>query len=338
MPEWLERALRCCMQRPSCLQRPACCLPRPAHADAESSQPFEKAESSQPPEAEDEDTKDVAPEPLASPASASGAEEQQFVPAKIGVEEEEPQIDIVVDRSEVTLPTPRVTPRVMQEDVLKMTLAEAVNCLREKLHDEELCAACCGRIRVICRDDSNCGLADQLGAFKVIVAALNKHLGRTELAKQGCAAIVNICAGADETVRQNAASERVLPMIVQTMGKLSNDPLVQEMAFVALQNVTYSVDPLNLERKSAAVQGGAVRAVVAAMKRFPDLTGLQEQGVATLRLLVSKSKDLRRKAKDQGARSDWLGSSGGLLSSRFPSISRLSPARSATKKPRTTSG
>jgi len=172
--------------------------------------------------------------------------------------------------------------------------------------DVEMIAACCKRVRVLCRHEDMCKVCNQAGVAAALVKAMQALPNETGVQLQALAALVNLCSGENVDYRSQTVASGALPMIVDAMKTLIDNPEVQEMGCIALQNCCYGEDEQAIERRKGAAAAGAISAVVAAMKQHVSIPAAQEVGVATLRLIVHKVPELRQTAVNAGANPDWL--------------------------------
>jgi len=149
--------------------------------------------------------------------------------------------------------------------------------------------------------------------------------------QQACAALINLCAGESFDRRDHAAQSGAIVAIVSAMKTHIEYPGIQEMAFVAVQNICFGNDANGLSRKELAVEKGCLNAIVDAIKKYEDTPSVLDQGAATLRLLTSKQPLLKAKAMEAGAKKQWLVSSGGGLSARIGGLTSRAFGKSPSK-------
>ena len=195
--------------------------------------------------------------------------------------------------------------------------------------DADLMCAACKQLRVLCREDEHCMMCDTLGAAGEVARTMTTYRALPDLQQQACAALINLCSARRVEPRNHAAEQGALNAIVAAMTVHIDYPQIQEMAVIAIQNIIIGQDANDKMRKDRAVEAGALEAIVEAARRYEEMPSVLDQGTATLRLLCSKDKDLRRRAEELGAKKDWLGpqekvrrESGGL-SSRMGLTSRM---------------
>uniref|UniRef100_A0A7S3AJR7 Armadillo repeat-containing protein 8 n=1 Tax=Haptolina ericina TaxID=156174 RepID=A0A7S3AJR7_9EUKA len=145
---------------------------------------------------------------------------------------------------------------------------------------------------------------------------MHDHAQSVTVLIQSCAVLINLCAGDSFERRDHAAMAGALPAIADAMRKHIGSPILQEMSFVALQNICFGNDSNGADRKAKAVEIGVLKDIVQAMTKHSDVDSLVEQGSSTLRLLVGKDKSAKQKALDAGANPKWL-KTGGFLSRRL---------------------
>ncbi|KAL1499732.1 hypothetical protein AB1Y20_012419 [Prymnesium parvum] len=211
-----------------------------------------------------------------------------------------------------------------------MDAAAVVGALERQAHDADLVYACCKRLRELCRDDDVGAQCDELGAAPAIARAMMLHAQHPEVQQQGCAAVINLCSAPRVGPRNRTAQSGVLEALVSTMQLQLAYPGIQEMAFIALQNVIIGSDENARMRKDRAIAAGALKAIVESLKLYERLPNMKEQGTLALRLLCSKDSGARAKAMAAGAKKEWL-TSGGNFSSRL-GIGTLLSSRKAKEK------
>ena len=101
---------------------------------------------------------------------------------------------------------------------------------------------CLKQLRVLCRDDRTCDQCDKGGANDTIVAIMHDHAQSVTVLIQSCAVLINLCAGDSFERRDHAAMAGALPAIADAMRKHIGSPILQEMSFVALQNICFGND------------------------------------------------------------------------------------------------
>jgi hypothetical protein len=175
--------------------------------------------------------------------------------------------------------------------------------------DAEQVAVACLRLRVICREDRGCATCDQFGVSEVVYHTMAKHIEAPAVQLQGCAVFANLCAGENlQARRDRAVVSGALRAVVHAMARHSDYRTLHEIAVIALQNICYGSDPTGAARRAAAVESGAVRALVESIEMFED--GLQDayhqraidNNEATLELL-----GVLPDRQDSGGRSSFMG-------------------------------
>jgi len=192
----------------------------------------------------------------------------------------------------------------------------------ERMEHAESVELCFKQLRVLCRDDWTCDQCDRLGANDQIIRLMRLHLGSESVLTQACAVLINLCAGDSYERRDRAQLGGAPDVILKAMEAHPNSAILQEMSFVAMQNISFGSDPNGGARKSAALNAGALPVIVASMNRHARVESLVDQGSSTLRLLIGKSKDHRSAALAAGAQPEWLKTNSFMSSRGFGMMSR----------------
>jgi len=167
---------------------------------------------------------------------------------------------------------------------------------------------------MLCRQEEACKVCDQHDAVAVVCKTMTGHTKEPAVQQQACAALINLCVGESFERREHAAQSGVLGAIVGAMRNQIEHPApgIQEMAFVAIQNICFGGDANGAARKQRAIDAGAFEAIVVAIRRFQGTTSVHDQDTATLRLLCNNDQLLKARAMEAGAKKDWLQSHGGI--------------------------
>ena len=294
---------RCCMSFIEKLQQSfQCCAPKPAVVDVKLTRPA------------------VTPAPEPSPAPATEPPPLEATPAKPpNPEPPTPKVKPPLTQPQAAKPKAQPAPAkkmasLVPDAVALMKPESVIETMKngEYMANAELMGAACKQLRVLCREDDNCMVCDQLGAAQYVFQAMNMHINVPAVQQQACAALINLCAGESFDRRDRAAKSGALKAIVQAMKIHLEYPGIQEMAFVAIQNICFGNDINGLLRKEQAIEEGAFGAIVTAIKKHEDTASVLDQGAATLRLLADKKPLRKAQAIEVGAKSDWLKSSGGI--------------------------
>ena len=216
-------------------------------------------------------------------------------------------------------PPKKVT--VSVEALAAMLPSEVIDIMRDDdcMTDHELIGAACKQLRILCRQDDHCQACDSLGAAGLLYRAMVRHPLIPTVQQQACAALINLCAGDNFERRNHAADSGALQAVVMAMKTHMNYHGVQEMGFVAIQNICFGSDPNGQVRRARAIEAGALDAIVAAIRKYEERTSVLDQGAATLRLLTNNVRHLKAKAVEAGAKKEWLTPSAGF-SARFGSL------------------
>jgi len=269
---------------------------------------------------EPEDTTANDDEPPPSPVVAPAP------PSKPVVTSSKPK----AQQKEPVKPVKPAAPLITPEMVLQMDAPAVIATMQnaEYQNDAALMSAACKQLRVLCRKDEACIVCDKLNAAELICATMSRHVGAATVQQQACAALINLCAGESFGRRDRAVSSGALPAIVDAMNTHLEYPGIQEMAFVAIQNICFGNDAKGTARKEQAIKAGAFEAIIAGILKFEDTPSLLDQGSATLRLLCNKNQLLKVQAMNAGAKKEWLKSSG-LLSARVGGLLTNRKSRNA---------
>jgi len=262
-----------------------------------------------------------APSTTSDPAPAAPQIDSSPPPPKPAAAAEPP-------KPKPAAPTPAASnksPSLTVNQILSMDPAAVIATMQNSDYhkDTELMGAACKQLRVLCRQDEHCVMCDTLGAAGEVAKTMTTHQTVPEVQQQACAALINLCSARRVEPRDHAAESGALQAIVMAMSVHIEYPGIQEMAIIAIQNIIIGQDANDKMRKERAVEAGALKAIVDAVKKYEDTPSVLDQGAATLRLLCSKDKNLRKKAEEFGAKKDWLKSSGGMMSSRMGLTSRM---------------
>ena len=158
--------------------------------------------------------------------------------------------------------------------------------------------------------------AAEAGALRAIVNAMQAHVHEADVQAHGSFALGNITYAADGAGlarKQMAADACAVTAIVQGMKANSADAAVQEYGCFALGNIVRAVggaesgtDTLGKQRKTAAVDAGALEVIVVAMRFHSAESGVQEWGARALSNITYGCSEWRDRAKAAGARPQWL--------------------------------
>jgi len=170
----------------------------------------------------------------------------------------------------------------------------------------------------ICCGTDAAGLArKQLAApcIYAIVAAMEEHPDVAAVQENGCATLGNIASNIDEeglARKQTAYQAGAFAVIVAAMKRHQEVSMVQDYGCFAIGNLCRArgdatqVDEAAVARKRAAVEQGALDAVVNAMKSHPAVETVQEHGARALSNLTFKNDELKTQAAAAGAAPEWL--------------------------------
>jgi len=218
--------------------------------------------------------------------------------------------EVAVAAAPEAIPIPNV--EQMPPEAVLRTLAIATS-----QANSELAAACCKRVRVLCRDVSLRRECLQFGALRILKSCYEAMPNDESLVLHSLAALVNVYA--DETFPRSAAVEAgAVAMIAKVIADFSSSTEVTEMACLATRNLCYGVGADALRRRKRAAADGAVEAVIAVLNNQPEL---REVSIATLRICVDGVPELKQRALKGGAPSEGVkplskDSGGSLLSFR----------------------
>lgn len=255
-------------------------------------------------------------EELASPPSAApkrtGAEENANTPEK--------------PRRKVSKPASKqIIPDMTDEKIFAMDAADVLNTMKNRDYEgnASLMSAACKQLRMLCRQDELCDECDQLNAASVIRQCMRKHIDSPIVQQQGCAALINLCAGDSFARRDHASNSDAIGAIVEAMDAHLEYPGIQEMACVAIQNICFGHDANGQSRRQKAIRAGALEAIVQATLKYEVTPSVVDQGSAALRLLCHKSSTSKAQALAAGAKKEWFRPAtslaarvGGLLTNR----------------------
>ena len=181
----------------------------------------------------------------------------------------------------------------------------------------ELAAACCRRVRVLCREYELRKACDQLGAARILIAAHDAMPTDQQLVLQALAALVNLCSGESNPTRTTAVEAGAIRAAASAIASLGSVIEIGEMACLVVQNLCYGDDPEALSRRRHAADDGAIEAVVSVLNQHPEI---HDTCCSSLRLCVDRMPDLRQRAVNLGAPEEAVKpitkESGGLLSFR----------------------
>ena len=118
----------------------------------------------------------------------------------------------------------------------------------ERMEHAESVELCFKQLRVLCRDDWTCEQCDRLGANDQIIRLMRLHLGSESVLTQACAVLINLCAGDSYERRDRAQLGGALDVILKAMEAHPNSAILQEMSFVAMQNICFGSDPNGKQR------------------------------------------------------------------------------------------
>jgi hypothetical protein len=113
----------------------------------------------------------------------------------------------------------------------------------ERMEHAESVELCFKQLRVLCRDDWTCDQCDRLGANDQIIRLMRLHLGSESVLTQACAVLINLCAGDSYERRDRAQLGGAPDVILKAMEAHPNSAILQEMSFVAMQNISFGSDP-----------------------------------------------------------------------------------------------
>ncbi|KAL1521390.1 hypothetical protein AB1Y20_021056 [Prymnesium parvum] len=215
------------------------------------------------------------------------------------------------DIVEASAPAPsKVTvdmiPRMGPALVLK-TMEDA-----ESFGDVTLMIAACKQLALLCKKEEGCAVCTRLHAAKAVRKTMARHLKVAELQQHACGVFVRLCGGKDGTRRDQAASSGVFRSILAAMTMHLEDRRIQETGLLAIRNICVGKDSNTMLRKKKAVEEGAIKGIVAGIRRFEGNKPVLKQGLPTLRLLCGNSQALQRQAIEQGAQEEWFDSSSPL--------------------------
>ena len=183
--------------------------------------------------------------------------------------------------------------------------------------DPQKTAACCNRVRVLCRDYASRQECEKFGAARVLVAAAKAQPKDKSVVLQSLAAIVNLCSGDSHGPRIGAVDAGAIATAAAAVADLGEHIEVGEMACLTVQNLCFGDDAAAIDRRKKAAAAGAIEAILTVMKAYPEI---RETCVASLRLCVDRVNDSRAKAIQLGAPPDSVKpitkEPGGLLSFR----------------------
>jgi len=289
-----------CLQK--CLGGPAPAAPAVAVAAASAT----PAAPTKPEPAKPEPAK---PEPAkAAPAAEPKKAVEPAVPAKEAAAPKMPSVseDAVVDDSaEPAGATVESLPSLHEIDVMKPEAAlRCLGIVTEK-KNVDLGAACCMRVRVLCRDHPQREACERLGASRIIIAALTAMPDDPNLCLQGLAGLVNLCSGDSHGPRDTAVENGAIKAASEAVKRWNDTVEIAEMACLVIQNLCYGEDDKALKRRATADEHGAIEAVLAVIKKH-ETKEIMDTCVAAMRLTVDRMPKLREKAKSLGATDDWV--------------------------------
>lgn len=207
-----------------------------------------------------------------------------------------------------TPPSPEPLSYADIENLEPETLIKMINDLVASGKPADALAACCSRVRVLCRDPATRFKCEELFAAAAVIKAMNAAPSEPNVQVEGLAALVNFSAGEDDHPRRQAACDAdALPCVVGAMKAHLETQDVQHMACIALQNLVWGDTAFAVQRRQAAWQAGAIQAVVAAMTKHQALQGAKEMGMVTLRMMLEKlPAEAKEEAVAAGAPGDLI--------------------------------
>ena len=149
-------------------------------------------------------------------------------------------------------PAARKAPAALSQAYLASLSVEAllrtIN-LPEYFSHVESVEMCFKQLRILCREDDTCVECDRLGANEVVISTMRAHIASEMVLTQACAVLINLCAGESWERRDRAQQGGAVPTIIQAMQRHPNSAILQEMSFVAMQNICFGNDPNGVGRR-----------------------------------------------------------------------------------------
>ena len=253
------------------------------------------------------------PAPVVDPAPSPAAPK---TPAMGAISEDEP---VAEEQSQSAAEPDGPSEPLILSSIETMTPAAVLSSLGVVTEEGnvELAAACCRRVRVLCREYELRKACDQLGAARILIAAHDAMPTDQQLVLQALAALVNLCSGESNTTRTTAVEAGAIRAAASAITSLGSVIEIGEMACLVVQNLCYGDDPEALNRRRHAADDGAIEAVVSVLNQHPEIN---DTCCSSLRLCVDRMPDLRQRAVNLGAPEEAVKpitkESGGLLSFR----------------------
>jgi len=212
-------------------------------------------------------------------------------------------------------------PALSEEQIQNMGPEQVLSTLGTVTHENNatFAAACCKRVRVLCRDLELRQECDKWGASRILIAAYDAMPKEDKLVLQSLAAIVNLCSGDSHAPRTKAVDAGAIRAAAGAINDLGENSIeIGELACLVVQNLCYGDDKDALLRRRRADNDGAIEAVI---KMHQTHAEIRETCSSSLRLCVDRMEDLRQKARAAGAPEDCVKpiskeGGGGLLSFR----------------------
>jgi len=196
-------------------------------------------------------------------------------------------------------------PSLHQIDVMKPEAALQTLGIVTQQKNVYLGAACCMRVRVLCREHPQREACEQLGASRIIVAALKAMPDDPNICLQGLASLVNLCSGDSHGPRDTAVENGAIQAASNAVSRFNDTVEIAEMACLVIQNLCYGEDDKALKRRKTSNEQGAIEAVLKVIKKH-ETKEIMDTCVAAMRLTVDRMPELRKKAKELGAHDDWV--------------------------------
>jgi len=125
--------------------------------------------------------------------------------------------------------------------------------------------------------------AVEAGVFEAVVRAMGRYPEDALLQQRGCAVLRLILAACSVPYKERAITAGCIEATVIAMSSDHSDAELQQAACGILQAVT----PASREGHTRAVSAGAIQAVVALVKAFPQDRWLQDEAKLALKLMTS---------------------------------------------------
>jgi len=196
-------------------------------------------------------------------------------------------------------------PSVPEIDVMKPEVALQWLGVVSKQKNVTLGAACCMRVRVLCREFAQREKCEKHGASRIIIGALDAMGNDPNVCLQGLAGLVNLCSGDGAAPRNTAVQNGAIVAAANAVKAFGDYVEIAEMACLVVQNLCYGEDPGAITRRETAHKDGAIEAVLTVIEKHSSRE-IMDTCVAALRLTVDRMPHLREIALEKGAQQEWV--------------------------------